>query len=223
MAATAHLIARVFVLCVVAGVGRAQSWSWSALTLQVEPKAEECFYEEFEQGAKLEMDYEVIRGGLLDIRLVISGPSTPLYDKVSFFNREDDAANEKLGHIVLDVVQPGVHSICFNNVMSRWTAKVVSFAVKSSSPKDTIENAKLEHLGPVVDSVIKVSEELDAIERIQHHLRIREQLHRDTQESTNSRVQWLAISKAIILISLSSLQLFFIRSWFSDVGQRRRV
>lgn len=61
-------------------------------------------------------------------RLPPRQPPVLTQGQVSFFNREDDAANEKLGHIVLDVVQPGVHSICFNNVMSRWTAKVVRYS-----------------------------------------------------------------------------------------------
>lgn len=45
------------------------------------------------------------------------------------------------------------------------------------SKKDEI--ARLEHLGPVVDSVIKISDDLDTIERLQHHMRVREQVHRD--------------------------------------------
>ena len=169
------------------------------------------------------MDFEVIRGGLLDIKFVIRSPAGTIFEKVVFFNR-DDEANEKNGHISQPVTMSGVHSVCFDNSMSRWTAKVVSFALKSqATTKDTLENAKLEHLGPVVDSVIKISDELDQIERLQHHLRIREQVHRDTQESTNSRVQWFALVEACVLVGLSVLQLYYIHTWFADTSQRRRV
>ncbi len=47
------------------------------------------------------------------------------------------------------------------------------------NPHDDI--AKLEHLGPVVDSVIKIADELDEIERLQHVMRVREQNHRDSK------------------------------------------
>ena len=80
----------------------------------------------------------------------------------------------------------GMYSICFDNTMSRWTAKVVSFfvlndAVKNPNDKDSV--AKLTDLGPTVDSVIKIADELDAIETIQHHMRVREQSHRDGQHT----------------------------------------
>ncbi len=79
-----------------------------------------------------------------------------------------------------------------------------------------------EHLTPMVDSVIKISEELTQIETLQHHMRIREQSHRDCMcrptdalqplpthsfvvllvlcaaaESTNARVQWMSILESV--------------------------
>lgn len=75
----------------------------------------------------------------------------------------------------------GVHTICFDNTMSRWTPKVVSFRLSSSGTQKTKDFAHLEHLGPMVDSVIKISEELDQIEKLQHTMRVREQSHRDSR------------------------------------------
>jgi hypothetical protein len=37
-----------------------------------------------------------------------------------------------------------------------------------------------EHLGPTVDSVVRLNDEFDNIITAQHHIRVREQIHRDS-------------------------------------------
>ena len=60
----------------------------SALTFQVEPRGEVCFYEELQQGDQFSMEFEVVRGGLLDIRLRIIDPATnTALERMAFFNR----------------------------------------------------------------------------------------------------------------------------------------
>jgi hypothetical protein len=141
---------------------------------------------------------------------------------MAFFNR----ANSKDGILEFIASQAGVHRVCFDNTMSRWTAKVVTFTVGSfddTANSDHGNIAQLEHLGPMVDSVIKVSDELDAIERLQHTMRVREQNHRDTSAAINSRVQWMAVVESALLITISVAQLFYIKTWFSDNVKRGRV
>jgi hypothetical protein len=56
-----------------------------------------------------------------------------------------------------------------------------SFELKHGSEVKPVEEpAKLEHLSPVVDSVIKISETLEELEKIQHHMRVSEQSSRDS-------------------------------------------
>jgi len=192
------------------------------LTLQVEPKARECFYEEVVGGQQFSMDFEVVRGGLLDIKLTILDPQNQVaFEKMSFFNRPDDALNEQEGRVLLPSTIMGVYQICFDNTMSRFTAKVVSFRINSGGKKE--ELVKFEHLTPMVDSVIKISEELNKIEHLQHHLRVREQSHRDASESTNARVQWMAIVESALLVSMSIFQLNYIRRWFAESDGKTRV
>jgi UDP-3-O-acyl-N-acetylglucosamine deacetylase len=48
----------------------------------------ECFYEQLERGKAFQMEFEVVRGGLLDCKLVISDPNDQvIIDKLAFFNR----------------------------------------------------------------------------------------------------------------------------------------
>lgn len=53
-----------------------------SLTLQVEPKTTECFYEYFEAGQNVSLNYGVTRGGLLDI-LVQVRPFFPFPPRTS--------------------------------------------------------------------------------------------------------------------------------------------
>lgn len=112
----------------------AEAMQWSSLNVVVEPKAEECFYEVLKKGQVFEMDFEVGRGGLLDIEVVVTAPTMEIvHRKLSFFNHEDPEVNEKEGFLSLEARVEGQYMICFNNKMSRWTPKVVSFSVRGEA------------------------------------------------------------------------------------------
>jgi len=203
---------------------------WHAVCpyVQIEPREEQCFYEDLTRDKQFRLEFEVVRGGLLDCKLKISDPNgVSVVDKIAYFNKEDEALNEAEGRVSFVASSTGRYSICFDNTMSRWTAKVVSFFVlndatqAAANPKDSV--AKLQDLGPTVDAVIKIADELDAIETIQHHMRIREQTHRDTTLSTNSNVQWLALVEAVLLVGLTAFQIKYIRDWFAETSSRGRV
>jgi len=199
--------------------------SASSLTFQVEPKEMECFQQTLDPGSTFNMNFEVSRGGLLDIKMRITdGSNTVVLERLAFFNKPDPAANEAEGRVSFVATSGGLYQICFDNRMSRWTAKIVSVNIpdpQQGSHHDEI--AKLEHLGPMVDSVIKISDDLENILRLQAYYRTREQSHRDTQTSINSRVQWLAITEAFLLVVVTAVQLQVVRGWFSDAVRRRPV
>lgn len=56
---------------------------------QVEPRTEECFYEDLKAGDKFLINFEVIRGGLLDIEYKMKDPhSNIIYQRLAFFNHK---------------------------------------------------------------------------------------------------------------------------------------
>lgn len=160
------------------------AFSWSALSLEVAPGAEECFYQVLSQGDHFELEYEVVRGGLLDIEVVIlDSRRNAMYRKTSFFSDKDENEIEEEGYISLTIEHAGEHSICFDNSMSKWTKKTISFALPNRSSEDK-DIAKLEHLGPMVDSIMSIIDKLDDIEKLQHYMRVREWVHRDSKLQT---------------------------------------
>lgn len=161
------------------------------------------------------MTFEVLRGGLLDIKFQLYDPNRQLIEeRMAFFNRADDQ-NDEEGKVSRTASMAGSYRFCFDNTMSRWTAKVVTFEVKSKRANKE-EAAKLEHLGPMVDSVIKISDELDAIEKHQKHTRKREKLHYQSVKATNNRIQWMVMFSTVLLIGLSLFSLSHIQKWFND-------
>jgi len=197
----------------------------SILTFPVESKARECFFEDVTAAnSPLALEFEVVRGGLLDIKISILDPfNMVVFEKMAFFNKPDAVLNEQEGRIQIQASHVGTYSICFDNSMSRWTGKVVSFRMAGPGSAKREELVKFEHLTPMVDSVIKISDELTNIEQIQHRMRVREQSHRDASESTNFRVQWMSLFESALLISMSVFQVMYIRKWFSDTEKRGRI
>lgn len=110
--------------------------------------------------------------------------------------------------------------------MSRWTGKTISFVVGDriqQSVQQHSEIAKLTHLGPIVDNVISIADKLDKIESLQHHMRVREQSHRDSIELSNSRIAWLTGLETVVLIILAVIQIRTIMNWFAEKKKMGRV
>lgn len=82
------------------------------------------------QEKELSFNVLVEKGGLLDIRLTVDGPAGIEYDKVLFFNR-DEETNEEQGTFVLKTKAIGIHEICLDNLLSQWTSKLCRYIVYS--------------------------------------------------------------------------------------------
>jgi len=208
----------------------------SFTTLQVEPRSQECFYVEPQVGENVQVIFQVIRGGLLDINLRITGPpksgsteGNVIYDQLVFFN---EAKDEFDGMNMFTADQAGVYSICFDNRMSRYTAKVVSIEITVGDEEslrvephaESPEQANLARKGdldPIEWALSRINSGMMTVEKEQEHYRVREQSHRDLAETTASRVQSFAVGECLVLCVLSAAQIFFVRRWFSKKDERQ--
>jgi hypothetical protein len=133
----------------------------NGLSLQLEPKTSECFFEQVPANTELTLYYQVVRGGLLDIKLTVTTipfcssfeflsfrsllsstiikvetPSGNLLYETLHFEEEDDGIYDFIPR------EQGYYKFCFNNEMSRWTAKVVSFYLISDEDEEDGANVK---------------------------------------------------------------------------------
>lgn len=72
MARLASVLAALALLCACTSV-----WAIRGFQIKVEPKAEDCFYRDFEAGTKVDFEWHVIDGGLLDVDIRVRTLTCP--------------------------------------------------------------------------------------------------------------------------------------------------
>ena len=190
------------------------------LTLQVDARKSRCHYEELNAGQVFDLYFEVIRGGLLDIKFQLTDPNrNVVLDRVSFFNKPTEDLNSKEGTVMYTAKTTGTYKFCFDNTSSRWTAKVISFEIRSQRA-NKLSAVELKDLGPMVDNIIALSNDLDNVEKNQRHNRIRERQHYHAVKSLNSRIQWFVLFTSVVLLALTWVSITNIQKWFETDNRR---
>jgi len=189
------------------------SCSWAILSFQVEPKSSDCFHADLKSGQQVKITFWISRGGLLDIDLRVNGPyNEQIYSGMQFETSQFEFMSRT----------PGPHSICFNNEMSRWTAKFVEFEIEIDGKKEFYSDKKSQQeefltpgvLTPVEHSLGEIDRALETIRVDLMYLRGRESAHRDTAESTNERVLWYSVIESLVLVTISLGQVYYLRKFF---------
>lgn len=155
-----------------------------------------------------------------------------LYDHLLFSNI-DDATGELLPTIVkkghhFTASSAGTYRVCLDNRMARWTAKVVTLDIAVTRSGVPVRDFNAPHLtraegddsaqtgiNIIRDSASRIMDRLALISELQHYHFWREQRHRDTVESTNTRVQWWNFAEISVWLGLLAAQVLAIRRWFS--------
>jgi hypothetical protein len=192
----------------------------SALYMKIEPREEQCFHYDFIANSEVQVSLSVPRGGLLDVRYKIFDPSQMLIAEGMHFEGKD--TNDK----TFRSTTAGRYQICLDNTMSRYTPKWVMLDVDGPSdhaewttltgqaaepPKDAVTK---DDLSPVEKTVERIERNLRNIADLQHTYRWREEVNRDTAESTNSRVLWYSLFICGVAIIMTLAQIFVLKRWF---------
>jgi len=175
------------------------------MMFKVEPKSEDCFYEDYPANTKVEIEWSVLDGGLLDIDFRIFQGDTKIFSKLYFEGREEGR------HSFMTSVD-GPVGFCFNNEMSRFTVKTCTFNLANQKT----EQVKKSDLTTFEQSIQRVERGFDVIEQEQRYYRVREHAHRNTAESTNTRVYTWSLVESFILLSMSLCQVWYLRRLFDD-------
>lgn len=91
------------------------------LTILIAASQQECFHQELESGKTIEIEYEVIAGGDVDINYWFYSPTNRVL--TSDFKKRD-------GHQTLKLEETGEYRFCFDNSMSRFNQKQVYFSLR---------------------------------------------------------------------------------------------
>ncbi|KAL2124738.1 hypothetical protein VTJ04DRAFT_1103 [Mycothermus thermophilus] len=180
--------------------------SAAAHNIQLPAHGRECFHENLHRGDKMTVTFQVGdrefgSAGNLDIDFWITNP-------IGQFEVNDKSVSN--GDFSFDAKHDGKYTYCFGNEHWGATSKEVSFNVhgivyvsEADVPQDPLEV-----------EVRKLSEMLERVKDEQSYIVVRERTHRNTAESTNSRVKWWNIFVIAVVIGESVFQVWWLRRFF---------
>ncbi|KIX04775.1 uncharacterized protein Z518_05645 [Rhinocladiella mackenziei CBS 650.93] len=182
-----------------------------AHNIQLKAHTRECFHEELHKDDKMTVTFQVGDrewggSGNLDIDFYIIDPSG---------SYETQLHTVSSGDYSFEARMDGKYTYCFSNEVWSANSKEVSFNVhgivyvpESEAPQDPLE-AEVRQLS---DLLAQVKDE-------QAYIVVRERTHRNTAESTNSRVKWWSIFQLGVLIGEGIFQVWWLKRFF-EVNSR---
>lgn len=178
----------------------------AAHNIQLPAHGRECFHENLHHGDKMTVTFQVGdrefgSAGNLDIDFWITNP-------VGQYEANERSVSN--GDFSFDAKHDGKYTYCFGNEHWGASSKEVSFNVhgivyvsEADSPQDPLEV-----------EVRKLSEMLERVKDEQSYIVVRERTHRNTAESTNSRVKWWNLFVIGVVIGESIFQVWWLRRFF---------
>ncbi|KAG5276345.1 hypothetical protein AALO_G00130840 [Alosa alosa] len=189
----------------------------SDFTFTLPAGQKECFYQTMKNDASLEIEYQVLDGAGLDVDFYLSSPDGQIL--ASDFRKSDGV------HTV--ETHDGDYMICFDNTFSTVSEKIIFFELILDNMGDT-DNAeewkeyvhgtdmldmKLEDIMATINSV---KARLGKSLQIQTVLRAFEARDRNLQESNYERVNVWSCTNLVIVLVVSGIQVYVLRSLFED-------
>ena len=193
------------------------------LTFKVAARVKECFFEEINNKNKMiKLQYEVIEGGDLDIGIsVISPTKHKILHKLSNFDVRRGGQNEP-ENINLINLEYGIYQICFDNIMASRDYKVIVIDTfndikeekeeeEEGNNNNLAEKSEIQVLSQLAE---KLENELEKLEGLQRYTQKRIHRHQYTQDSSNSRIDYLTMIQMGIIVFIVIGQTFYIKNWF---------
>uniref|UniRef100_A0A1A8FAE2 Transmembrane emp24 protein transport domain containing 5 n=1 Tax=Nothobranchius korthausae TaxID=1143690 RepID=A0A1A8FAE2_9TELE len=195
----------------------------SDFTFTLPAGRKECFYQTMKEDASLEIEYQVLDGAGLDVDFFISSPSGHLL--FSDYRKSD-------GVHTVEALETGDYMFCFDNTFSTISEKLIFFELildnmdMAEDPDDWKEyihgtdmlDMKLED---IMDTINNVKSRLGKSVQIQTVLRAFEARDRNLQESNFDRVNLWSVVNLCVMVIVSAVQVYLVRSLFEDKRKNR--
>lgn len=170
------------------------------------PRGKECFYETLKAQDELAVTFQVgdrdrDATEQLHCDFWVQSPSGKVIKSLT------DATH---GSINIKAEEAGKHVYCFSNEDSNMRTKDVSFNVHGVVYVDVNDNSD----DNLESSIRKLLELVYDVKNEQNYIVVRERTHRNTAESTNSRVKYWSTVQLIVVILNSVFQVFYLKRFF---------
>merc|ERR1711907_440800 len=142
--------------------------------------------------------------------------------RINVYNEEENLLEQMAsakGRFAFTSTVAGTHRLCFALNTSHWVGAgdKLRFGFQlqiGQKPVDYEKLTKREHLTSMELKVRKLKDQADSISHTQSYFRGREEMFRNTSESTNFRAQWWSLSQMFVLICLAGFQYSHLRKYF---------
>ncbi|KAF9930498.1 p24 complex component [Linnemannia zychae] len=161
-----------------------------------------CFFETLEKEDNLHVTFQVGEGGHLDIDFWLTDPNDTLVN---------DALKDASGSFNHQATIPGKYEYCFSNAFSTVTDKTVGFNAMVYKPYKPDATHKAD---PLENEIRELAAGIQEIRNEQEYTLARERTHRNTAESTNSRVVWWSLFQSGILFLVCVFQITYLKRFF---------
>ncbi|KAJ9142069.1 Emp24/gp25L/p24 family/GOLD [Pleurostoma richardsiae] len=177
-----------------------------AHNIQLPAHGRECFHENLHRDDKMTVTFQVGdrefgSAGNLDVDFWITNP----LGQYEVFEKSTSNGDHSF-----EAKHDGKYVYCFGNEHWGASSKEVSFNVhgivyvsEADAPQDPLES-----------EVRKLSELVTQVKDEQSYIVVRERTHRNTAESTNSRVKWWNLFVIGVVIGESIFQVWWLRRFF---------
>ncbi|CAI5776678.1 emp24 domain-containing 5 [Podarcis lilfordi] len=192
----------------------------SDFTFTLPAGRKECFFQSMQKEASLEIEYQVLDGAGLDIDFHLLSPKG---EALVFEQRKSDGV-----HTV--ETEDGDYMFCFDNTFSTLSDKVIFFELILDNMGDEEEDWKKYITGTdlldmkledILESVNSVKSRLSKSIHIQTLLKAFEARDRNIQESNFDRVNFWSMVNLAIMVVVSAVQVYMLRSLFEDKRKTR--
>ena len=177
-----------------------------AFTVEVEPSEKLCFHEVMRKGERLLIGYQVQDGPEYEIDFDVENSRGAVIDK-----QVDSMGYEKS----YDADSDGRITYCFHNTDSAYPAKWVSFYMFKDDVEAVSKSTSSSSTDPLELELSHLKEAIRSLKEEQQYVINREKVHRNTAESTNSRVMWWSLLQLVLVIGTCFWQVAYIKKFFS--------
>ncbi|XP_066997273.1 transmembrane emp24 domain-containing protein 5 [Anabrus simplex] len=200
------------------------------MTISIDPRRQECFYQNVQEGQVIDVEYQVIDSGHgeLDINFHLSSPSgrTVAVDFKKSENSHRIAATED-----------GDYKICWDNSFSHISSKTVFFEIIIESEDEEGESWDIDFenydspspeelydmkLQDIQDVITRVHGHLSKVRHLQDTLRAFEARDRNIAEGNFVRVNSWSIIQIVVMLVVGLIQVVMVRSLFDDTSRVQR-
>jgi len=172
-----------------------------ALFFKISPNARECFGVDAKSGDDIVFSFEAI-GSDRSVRTSLSFKEQELYSEI-----------KASGNQRITAAEDGQYRLCFKSLLSY--VQTISFNVRAQKQETHPEElATLDDSKKLEALVAALEGKVQEISAQQSYATTREAVHRDTSETTNSRILWWTFLEVAVLVVLAGFQIYYLKSFF---------